>query len=216
MRILIVDDHEVLRMGLRALLEQQEGWTVVDEAATATDAVEKALLHKPDIVLMDVRLPGRSGIEACREIVSLLPETQVIMLTSYTEQEPLFEAIEAGACGYILKQLDSGELIHALKMVRTGQAMLHPALVKKLFERVRDAARQERGTAFDKLTTQELRVLALIADGKKNREIAETLHIGMGTVRNYLTAIFEKLHFTNRTEAATYAAENNLKKYLQT
>nr|HID13508.1 response regulator transcription factor [Anaerolineae bacterium] len=214
LRILIVDDHEVVRLGLRTLLEHQPNFTVVDEAATAKEAVQKTLLLRPDVVVMDIRLPGGSGIDACRKIVEQTPETKVIMLTSYAEDEMLFDAIAAGACGYVLKQIGSDDLIRAVEAVGRGEALLDPALTQRVFARVREAARKEQEQAFAGLTDQEMRVLARVAEGKTNREIAEALFLGEGTVRNYVSSILSKLNLTNRAEAAAYAVEHNLKDFL--
>jgi len=215
LRILIVDDHEVVRLGLRALLDRHPNFTVVDEAGTAREAIQKALLHRPDIVVMDIRMPGRSGIDACRDIVAQLPETRVIMLTSYAEDELLFDAIEAGACGYVLKQIGSDDLIRAIEAVGRGEALLDPSVTRRVLERVREAARKDEAAAFAELTEQELRVLALVAEGKTNREIAQALYLGEGTVRNYVSNILGKLGLTNRAEAAAYAVQHNLKEYLR-
>ncbi len=215
LRILIVDDHEVVRLGLRALLDRHPDFTVVDEAGTAWEALQKALLHRPDVVVMDIRLPGRSGIDACRDIVSQLPDTRVIMLTSYAEDELLFDAIEAGACGYVLKQIGSDDLVRAIEAVGRGEALLDPSVTRRVLERVREAARRDEAAAFADLTEQELRVLALIAEGKTNREIARALYLGEGTVRNYVSSILSKLGVTNRAEAAAFAVRHNLKEYLR-
>ncbi len=215
LRILIVDDHEVVRLGLRALLDRHPDFTVVDEAGTAREALQKALLHRPDVVVMDIRLPGRSGIDACRDIVSQLPDTRVIMLTSYAEDELLFDAIEAGACGYVLKQIGSDDLIRAIEAVGRGEALLDPSVTRRVLERVREAARKDEIAAFAELTEQELRVLAFIAEGKTNREIARALYLGEGTVRNYVSSILSKLGVTNRAEAAAFAVRHNLKEYLR-
>ena len=215
LRILIVDDHEVVRLGLRALLDRHPDFTVVDEAGTAREALQKALLHRPDVVVMDIRLPGRSGIDACRDILSQLPDTRVIMLTSYAEDELLFDAIEAGACGYVLKQIGTDDLVRAIEAVGRGEALLDPSVTRRVLERVREAARRDEAAAFAELTDQELRVLALIAEGKTNREIARALYLGEGTVRNYVSSILSKLGVTNRAEAAAFAVRHNLKEYLR-
>jgi DNA-binding NarL/FixJ family response regulator len=215
LRILIVDDHEVVRLGLKTLLERHPDFTVVDEADTAREALQKALLHRPDVVLMDIRMPGRSGIEACQDITEKLPDCKVIILTSYAEDELLFDAISAGACGYVLKQIGSGDLIRAIETVGRGEAMLDPAVTRRVFERVREAARQEDAAAFAELTEQELRVLSQVAEGRTNREIAEVLFLGEGTVRNYVSSILGKLDLTNRAEAAAYAVEHNLKEFVR-
>ncbi|MGQ9710450.1 MAG: response regulator [Anaerolineae bacterium] len=215
LRILIVDDHEVVRLGLRALLDRHPDFTVVDEAGTAREALQKALLHRPDVIVMDIRLPGRSGIDACRDIVSQLPDTRVIMLTSYAEDELLFDAIEAGACGYVLKQIGSDDLIRAIEAVGRGEALLDPSVTRQVLDRVREAARKDEAAAFAELTEQELRILSLIAKGKTNREIARALYLGEGTVRNYVSSILSKLGVTNRAEAAAFAVRHNLEEYLR-
>jgi DNA-binding NarL/FixJ family response regulator len=214
LRIIIVDDHEVVRLGLRTLLERHPNFTVVDEAATAKEAVQKTLRLKPDVVVMDIRLPGGSGIEACRKIAEQLADTKVIMLTSYAEDDMLFDAISAGACGYVLKQIGSDDLIRAVEAVGSGEALLDPALTQRVFARVREAARKDQEEAFAGLTDQEMRVLAQVAEGKTNREIAGVLFLGEGTVRNYVSSILSKLNLTNRAEAAAYAVKHNLDEFL--
>ena len=215
MRIMVVDDHEVVRLGLRGLLERQPGWQVVAEASTADEAVSRALEHRPDVVVMDIRLAGSSGIEACRRIMSQFPKTRVIMLTSYAEDDLLFDAIAAGAAGYVLKQIGSDELVRAIETVGRGEALIDPSLTRRVLARVREAARREAFAAFADLTEQELRVLALISEGKTNREIAESLYLGEGTVRNYVSNILGKLGVSNRAEAAAYAVEHNLKDHMK-
>lgn len=214
LRIIIVDDHEVVRLGLRTLLDRHPDFTVIDEAGTAREAIEKTLLQQPDVVVMDVRLQGGSGIEACQKIMEQAPDTKVIILTSYAEDEMLFDAISAGAAGYVLKQIGGDELMRSIESVGRGEALLDPSLVQKVFARVREAARKEEAAAFAELTDQELRVLAQVAEGKTNREIAKALYLGEGTVRNYVSSILSKLGLTNRAEAAAYAVEHNLKDYL--
>lgn len=215
MKIMVVDDHEVVRLGLKGLLERQSGWQVVAEAATADEAVSRALEYRPDVVVMDIRLAGSSGIDACRRIIKQVPETRVIMLTSYAEEELLFDAIAAGAAGYVLKQIGSDELVRAIETVGRGEALLDPSLTRRVLAKVREAARKEAFAAFADLTEQELRVLALISEGKTNREIAEALYLGEGTVRNYVSNILGKLGVSNRAEAAAYAVEHNLKDHMK-
>lgn len=214
LRIIIVDDHEVVRLGLRALLERQPGFTVVDEASNAKEAVQKALLHRPEVVVLDIRLPGGSGIDACREIVAAAPEVKVIMLTSFAEDDMLFEAIAAGAAGYVLKQIGGDDLVRAIEAVGRGEALLDSALTQRVFARVREAQRKDEQSAFSQLTEQEMRVLGLVAEGKTNREIAQQLFLGEGTVRNYVSSILSKLALTNRAEAAAYAVQHNIRAYL--
>jgi DNA-binding NarL/FixJ family response regulator len=214
-RLLIVDDHEVVRLGLRSLLEHHPDFEVVDDVGTAEEAVDRALAHHPDVVLMDIRLPGQSGIEACERITRQLPATKVLMLTSYAQDEMLFSAIRAGASGYVLKQVGSAELVKAIQATSRGEASLDPALTQRVFTEVRKAIRDQDASAFSDLTEQEMRVLGLVAEGKTNREIAKALFLGEGTVRNYVSNVLAKLHLSNRAEAAAFAVEHNLKDFLQ-
>jgi len=213
-RILLVDDHEVVRLGLRALLEHNAQFEVVGEASTAKEAYEQVGRIHPDIVLMDIRLPGMSGIEACEEIIKTYPDMRVVMLTSYAEDEMLFSAIRAGASGYILKQIGGEDLIRALESVGRGEALLDPAVTQRVFQEVRRAVKEEEASAFVNLSQQERHVLLLVSEGKTNREIAKALFLGEGTVRNYVSSILSKLGVSNRAEAAAYAVEHNLKEYL--
>ncbi len=213
-RILLVDDHEVVRLGLRALLEHHAQFEVVGEASTAKEAYEQVGRVHPDIVLMDIRLPGVSGIEACEEIIKTYPDTRVVMLTSYAEDEMLFSAIRAGASGYILKQIGGEDLVRALESVGRGEALLDPAVTQRVFQEVRRAVKEEEASAFANLSQQERHVLLLVSEGKTNREIAKALFLGEGTVRNYVSSILSKLGVSNRAEAAAYAVEHNLKEYL--
>jgi DNA-binding NarL/FixJ family response regulator len=213
-RILLVDDHEVVRLGLRALLDHHAQFEVVGEAATAKEALEQVGRLRPDIVLMDIRLPGTSGIEATEEVVRQYPDTRVVMLTSYAEDEMLFSAIRAGASGYILKQIGSEDLMRALEAVGRGEALLDPAVTQRVFQEVRRAVKEEEASAFANLSQQERHVLLLVSEGKTNREIAKALFLGEGTVRNYVSSILSKLGVSNRAEAAAYAVEHNLKEYL--
>ena len=213
-RILIVDDHEVVRLGLRSLLDQYPQYDVVAEASNAKDSVNQVDMYEPDIVLMDIRLPGKSGIEACEEIKEKHPEVKVIMLTSYAEDEMLFSAIKAGASGYVLKQIDSEGLVKSLEAVARGEASLDPAVTQRVFQEVRRAVKEEEAASFSDLSQQEKMVLKLVSEGKTNREIAQSLYLGEGTVRNYVSSILSKLGVSNRAEAAAYAVEHNLKEYL--
>jgi DNA-binding NarL/FixJ family response regulator len=214
LEILIADDHEVVRLGLRTLIDSHPNFSVVAEAATVKDVVRKTLLVRPNVVVMDIRLLGGSGIDACEQIVEQAPDTKVVMLSSYAEDEMLFDAIAAGACGYVLKQIGNDDLIRALETVARGEALLDPALTQRVFDRVREAARREHAEAFDDLTDQEMRVLAQVAEGKTNREIADALYLGEGTVRNYVSSILSKLALSNRTEAAAYAVKHDLDEFL--
>lgn len=213
-RILLVDDHEVVRLGLKSLLERHPQFEVVGEAGSAHEAVEQVAALEPDVVVMDIRLPGTSGIEACEEIVNKYPKTKVIMLTSYAEDEMLFSAIRAGASGYILKQIGSEDLIRSLEAVSRGEALLDPAVTQRVFQEVRRAVKDEEASAFAHLSQQEKHVLLLVSEGKTNREIAKALFLGEGTVRNYVSSILSKLGVNNRAEAAAYAVEHNLREYI--
>jgi two-component system, NarL family, response regulator DevR len=213
-RIFLVDDHEVVRLGLKALLEHHTQFEVVGEAGTAKDAIEQVSKILPDVVLMDIRLPGTSGIEACEEITRRFPDTRVIMLTSYAEDEMLFSAIRAGASGYVLKQIGGEDLIRALEAVGRGDSLLDPAVTQRVFQEVRRAVKEEEASAFANLSQQEKHVLVLVSEGKTNREIAKALFLGEGTVRNYVSSILSKLGVSNRAEAAAYAVEHNLKEYI--
>ncbi len=210
LKILLVDDHEVVRLGLKALLSNYPKFEVVAEAGSADEAVLRAKEYKPDVVVMDIRLPGRSGIEATREITQLLPETKVLILTSYAEDELLFDAIDAGAYGYVLKQIGSDDLVHALDAIGRGEALLDPTLTQKVFKRVREASRKATNEAFASLTDQEIRILALISSGKTNKEIAADIFLSDKTVRNYVSSILSKLSVKTRAEAAVFAVRHNI------
>ncbi len=213
-RILIVDDHEVVRLGLRSLIDRHPDFEVVAEAANGREAIEKVASYQPDVVVLDIRLPGMSGVEVCQQITEKYPNTKVIMLTSYAEDEMLFAAIRAGAAGYVLKQIGGDDLIRAIEAVGRGEALLDPSLTQRVFEEVRKAQREEEASAFAELTNQEMQVLQLVSEGKTNREIADALYLGEGTVRNYVSNILGKLGVANRAEAAAYAVQHNLKDYL--
>jgi DNA-binding NarL/FixJ family response regulator len=213
-RILLVDDHEIVRLGLKSLLDRHTKFQVVAEASTGDEALKKVEQYKPDIVVMDIRLPGGSGIKACAEITDKYPETKVIMLTSYAEDEMLFSSIRAGASGYMLKQVGNDELIKAIEAIGRGEALLDPAVTQRVFQEVRKAAREEEALAFSDLTDQEKQVLIHVSEGKTNREIAKALYLGEGTVRNYVSSILSKLDVSNRAEAAAYAVKHNLRNHL--
>ncbi len=208
---MLVDDHEVVRLGLKSLIERQAKMEVVAEASTAAEAVTTSATYKPDVIIMDIRMTGSSGIDACREITTNQPEVKVIMLTSYADDEMLFAAIRAGAAGYVLKQAGGQDVIRALEAVVQGHSLLDPALTERVFNEVRRSARAQDVSSFASLTEQERRVLLLVAEGKTNREIAQELHLGEGTVRNYVSNILGKLNVSNRAEAASYATKHNLK-----
>jgi two-component system, NarL family, response regulator DevR len=209
-RILIADDHEVVRIGLAALLDAQPGFSVVAQAASGTEATRLARRHRPDVVVMDIRMPDGSGIEACRAITDELDGTHVIMLTSHADSEALFDAIDAGASGYVLKRVGSGELVEAVRTVASGGSLLDPAVARRVLDRIRGAGRLEEHGAFAELTEQERRVLAHIADGASNREIADRMALAEKTVRNYVSSVLAKLELSSRSQAAGYAIRNRL------
>lgn len=208
-RVLLVDDHEVMRLGLRGVLEQRPRLQVVGEAGTVAEAVAAALEHRPDVVVMDIRLPDGSGVEACREIRAELPRTRVIMLTSFTNDEAVFSSIMAGAAGYLLKQTRGHALAEAIEAVADGVSLLDPLVTQKVLERMRRLSEPESESQkkIDLLTAQEQRILALIAEGKTNREIGAALAVSDKTVKNYVASILAKLQAKRRAEAAAYYAE---------
>jgi DNA-binding NarL/FixJ family response regulator len=214
LRILLVDDHEVVRVGVRALIDRQPGMEVVGEAGSVREAVNQTEALAPDVVVLDVRLPGGSGLEACRQIKACRPDTRVIILTSFPDDEVLFDAIAAGADGYVLKQIGSDDLLQALQRVGQGQKLLDPALTDQVFAKVREARRQERAHAFADLTEQEMQILARVAKGRTNREIGAALQLSAKTVRNYVSIILGKLNVSSRAEAAAYAARHRIEDYL--
>jgi DNA-binding NarL/FixJ family response regulator len=214
LRILLVDDHEVVRMGLRLLLEGMREVEVIGEAGTAEEAITCCERTRPDVVIMDIRMPGNSGIDACRAIVGRWPEIQVIMLTSYANDELIADAIRAGAVGYVLKQVGTGELARALEAVRQGAASLDPAVTRRVLSMLRRQGDQTPDP-FRELTNREIAVLKLLAEGKNNTEIAETLVLSDKTVRNHVSAILGKLNLTNRVEAATFAIQHRIHDYKQ-
>ena len=214
LRILLVDDHEVVRVGVRALIERQEDMEVIGEASTVREAITQAEQLAPDVVVLDIRLPGGNGLEACRQIKALRPDTRIIVLTSYPDDEVLFDAIGAGADGYVLKQIGSDELIRALQRVGRGQSLLDPSLTDQVFAKMRQVRKQERAHAFADLTAQEMQILAHLAEGETNREIGTAVQLSEKTVRNYVSIILSKLGLNSRAQAAAYAARHRIEDYL--
>jgi two-component system, NarL family, response regulator DevR len=211
-RIMVVDDHEVVRLGLNNLLSRQPGWEVVAEAGTVADTIRLANEHVPDVVVLDIRLSDGNGIEACRAITKAHPEIKVIMLTSFADDDLLFNAISAGAVGYVLKQVGTNDLVRAIETVARGEALLDSSVTAQVLAKLRETT---HSVAFTDLSERELRVLALIAQGKTNRKIATSLFLGEGTVRNYVSNILDKLGLANRAEATAYAVRHNLDDYLK-
>lgn len=215
-KVLVVDDHAIVRKGLQAFLELSPGFIVVGEAASGEESVTKTRELAPDIVLMDVRMPGVNGIEACRMILEENPEVKVVMLTSYSDEESVLASILAGAKGYILKKVDTDILLRDLERVSRGESLLDPAVTEYVFKRLKSLTRPINNTSefemLNQLTLQEKRILSLIAQGKTNKEIAAEIFISSKTVRNYVTNILNKLNLSNRAQAAAYAASIGLTK----
>jgi DNA-binding NarL/FixJ family response regulator len=208
LRLIVVDDHEVVRQGLVALLDRREGFEVVAEAGTVQEAVERAARYEPDIVVMDVRLPDGSGIEACRDIRAARPETRVVMLTSYPDEEAVLSAIVAGASGYLLKQIRAKDLVSALDAVGRGGSLLDPAVTERVLERVRRVASGGASDELAQLTGQERKILTLVAEGKTNKEIAAEVFLSDKTVKNYVSSILSKLNLERRAQAAAFVAKH--------
>ena len=205
-RILLCDDHEVVREGLRGLIGRQESMTVVGEAGTMAEAIAAAERAKPDVVIMDVRLPDGSGVEACRAIREVRADTKVIMLTSYADDEALFASIIAGASGYLLKQTRGQAVVDAIITVASGRSLLDPDVTGKVLERIRESRGDDPAIAT--LTDQERKVLEGLAEGHTNREIGEKLFLSEKTVKNYVSRILDKLGLSRRAEAAAYMAKH--------
>src|SRR5450756_1501499 len=210
LRLLVVDDHEVVRQGLVSLLDRREHFQVVAEAGTAAEAVEMARKFEPDLVVMDVRLPDGSGIEACREIRADLPKTKVVILTSYPDEEAVLSAIIAGASGYLLKQIRARDLVAAIEAVGRGESLLDPAVTEKVLDRVRRIATGTYTDEMAQLTQQEQKILLLVAEGKTNKEIAAEVFLSDKTVKNYVSSILSKLNLQRRAQAAAFVAKHRL------
>ena len=202
-RVVLVDDHEIVRVGLRSVLSQNHDIIVVGEAASMADAMALARKLKPDVMLMDIRLPDGSGVDACREILDEYPGVQVIFLTSYADDDSVLAAVLAGARGYVLKEIESASLIRAIHAVAEGRSILDPAVTDRALRWLRGFA-TDQDLPSEKLSSQEERVLALVADGKTNKEIAAEMSLSDKTVKNYLASVFQKLRVTRRTQAAAF------------
>ncbi len=206
LRVMLVDDHEVVREGLRSLLQGEEDIEVVAEADSGSNAVDFARIHNPEVVVMDVRMPEGNGVEACRQIRDDSPGTQVIMLTSFSDDEALFNSIMAGAAGFVLKQIRGRDLVDAIRKVGAGQSLLDPGVTKRVLERLRKAKFDDKDPKLARLSPQEERILDMIGEGLTNREIAEKIHLSDKTVKNYVSTILQKLEVARRAEAASYIA----------
>jgi DNA-binding NarL/FixJ family response regulator len=204
LRVLLVDDHEVVRAGLRSLLDSQDDITVVGEAGTAEEGVRRVGYDDPDVVVLDVRLPDASGIEACREIRSRFPDVRVLMLTSFADEEALMAAILAGASGYVLKRIKMDDLVTDIRRVGAGESLLDPEMTERLFERIREGPKDD--PLLSNLTDQERIIVQHIAEGLTNRQIAEQMFLAEKTVKNYVSNLLSKMGMSRRSEAAAYVA----------
>jgi two-component system response regulator DevR len=209
LRLVAVDDHEVVRRGLVSMLDRRDGLQVVAEAGSVAEGLEMTRRFQPDIVVMDVRLPDGSGIEACRDIRSELPATRVLILTSYSEEEAVLSAIVAGASGYLLKQIRARDLVSALEAIGRGESLLDPAVTGRVLERIRRIASGEYTDELAPLTKQERRILALVAEGMTNKEIAAEVFLSDKTVKNYVSSILSKLNLERRAQAAAFLVKHS-------
>ena len=208
LRVMLVDDHEIVRDGIRAMLDPEDDIVVTSEAGTVREAIDEASRTKPDVIVMDVRLADGSGIEATREIRADHPAIRVLMLTSFADDEALFASIMAGASGYVLKQVKSGELLRAIRAVGAGDSLLDPSVTNSVLERLRKGKHLMKDEKLARLSPQEERILQQVADGRTNREIGEDLHLAEKTVKNYVSSILSKLEVARRAEAAAYLARH--------
>jgi DNA-binding NarL/FixJ family response regulator len=209
-RVLIADDHKMFRQGLRMLFDIEPDIEIVGEAQQGLEVPELVRTLRPDVVLMDINMPGIDGIEASRRILQENPDCSIIVLTMFREDEHVFDAIKAGARGYVLKDADSVEVINAIRKVAEGGSILDPAMAGKVFSQFKLMATTSEKTNRDGLTERELEILTLIAQGASNREIGEKLYLSEKTIKNYITTIFQKLHMSDRTQAAVYALQHGL------
>lgn len=210
--MMLVDDHEIVRQGLRSLLQAEVDIEVVAEADSASMAVSLASTHQPDVVVMDVRMPGGSGVEACRAIRDERPDAQIIMLTSFSDDEALFNSIMAGAAGFVLKQIRGHDLVDAIRTVGAGKSLLDPEVTRQVLERLRKSKFDDKDPKLARLSPQEERILEMIGQGHTNREIAARIHLSDKTVKNYVSTILQKLEVSRRAEAASYLARNRAPK----
>lgn len=204
--VMLVDDHEIVRQGLVALLEPEPDLQVVVEAGTAEEAIARAKVFEPDVIVMDIRLPDGNGVDTCREIRARRPETRVLMLTSFSDDQALFDSIMAGASGYLLKQVRGQELAESIRKVGRGESILDPAVTQRVLERIRNPD-EDKDERLARLTPTEDRILGMITDGQTNREIADHIHLAEKTVKNYVSGILSKLEVSRRVEAAAYLVE---------
>lgn len=207
-KILIVDDHEMVRIGLATILKREPSFQIVGEAGSADECLAMVGKFHPDVVVMDIRMPERSGIGACREITANFPDTHVLMLTSFADEDAVMDSIIAGAKGYVLKQIGSKALTEAIQKVVNGESLIDPTMIQKVMERIR----QSQKSPLETLTEKEKVILHLIAEGKTNKEIAEIVFLSEKTVRNYVSNILQKLNLSHRSQAAVYVVKKGLQR----
>lgn len=209
-RVILVDDHALVRLGLTTLVNDQADMMIVGEAGSGTEAIRLVEQLQPEVVLMDIRLPGESGLETTHQISEHFPRTRVIVLTSFADEELVVRAIRAGAAGYLLKEVGNDEVLNAIRAAAAGKAVLDASTTARLFQRVRETERKADENVFRDLSVRELDVLYEVAQGKTNAEVAAVLRLSEKTVRNYVSAILDKLHLSNRVELATFATQHHL------
>ena len=206
-RVFLLDDHEIVRRGLADLIGLEKDMEVVGEAGSTSEALHRIPASRPDVAVLDVRLPDGSGVEVCRDIRSDMPDVRCLMLTSYADDEALFDAIMAGASGYVLKEIRGNDLIDAIRQVAAGKSLLDPMATQRVLERLRQGEKQD--SRLDGLSDQERRILELIGEGMTNRQIGQTMHLAEKTVKNYVSSLLAKLGMERRTQAAAYVARLN-------
>jgi len=205
-RVFLLDDHEIVRQGIAALLETQPDMVVIGEAATAAEALARIPASRPDVAVLDVRLPDGDGVHVCRELREQMPELGCLMLTSYSDDEALFESVMAGAAGYVIKEVRSSDLVQAIRTIAAGRSLLDPTTTSQLLARLRSTKEQAQSPLHE-LTDQERRVLDLIGRGMTNREIGSEMHLAEKTVKNYVSSLLAKLGMQRRTQVAVLATE---------
>lgn len=209
-RVLLVDDHAVVRKGMRALLDREAGIEVAGEAENGDQAVHAADRLRPDVILMDLEMPGTGGIEATRQITAEHPETRIVVLTSHAAEEDVFPALKAGALGYLLKHSAPEEVLQAIRQAHRGETVLHPSIARMVLQELNRPAQAKQPRTTEPLSERELEVLRLLARGMSNQEIADTLVVGEATVRSHVSSILRKLQLASRTQAALYALREGL------
>ncbi len=209
-KVLIVDDHAVVRLGLNTLLSDEKEITIVGEAANADQAMAQIELHKPDVVILDIQIPGKNGIEVCKEIVNQSGNIKVVMLTSHTSDEFITQAIRAGASGYVLKQVGNEELLRAIKAAYAGEMAFDTQTTSQMVQRFKKMEKEVEESVFADLSQRELQVMILVADGQSNKEIGQALNLSEITVRNYVSNILSKMNLRNRIDIARFAINHHL------